>query len=131
MYHTESRSSALILDTSGPAGQRAELTHAFTILHGEQVDDPSEDGAAASIATFVPKDYSVFPLEIRLVESAATYPTLRMILLTLVEFLGVHILISVGRRAGACFAGRTRNQTWNGYGAEILRLRRAATGTCG
>jgi integrase len=48
---------------------------------------------AASIATFVPKDRALSPLEIRLMarqmESVATYPTirlaLRMILLTLVR----------------------------------------------
>lgn len=48
-------------------------------------------GGQASIATFVPKDRSLSPLEIRLMcrqmESVATYPTirlaLRLILLTL------------------------------------------------
>ena len=67
--------------------------YAFAILHGEKVDNPAEDVGAASIATFVPKDRALSPLEIRLMarqmESVATYPTirlaLRMILLTLVR----------------------------------------------
>jgi integrase len=57
------------------------------------VDNPAESVGAASIATFVPKDRALSPLEIRLMarqmESVATYPTirlaLRMILLTLVR----------------------------------------------
>ncbi len=65
----------------------------FAILHGEKVDKPADDVGAASIATFVPKDRALSPLEIRLMarqmESVATYPTirlaLRMILLTLVR----------------------------------------------
>lgn len=67
--------------------------YAFAILHGEKVDNPAESVGAASIATFVPKDRALSPLEIRLMarqmESVATYPTirlaLRMILLTLVR----------------------------------------------
>ena len=67
--------------------------YAFAILHGEKVDNPAEGVGAASIATFVPKDRALSPLEIRLMarqmESVATYPTirlaLRMILLTLVR----------------------------------------------
>jgi integrase len=67
--------------------------YAFAILHGEKVDNPAENVGAASIATFVPKDHALSPLEIRLMarqmESVATYPTirlaLRMILLTLVR----------------------------------------------
>src|SRR3990167_4346987 len=67
--------------------------YAFAILHGEKVDNPAEHVGAASIATFVPKDRALSPLEIRLMsrqmESVATYPTirlaLRMILLTLVR----------------------------------------------
>ena len=66
---------------------------AFAILHGEKVDKPADGVGAASIATFVPKDRSLSPMEIRLMcrqmESVATYPTirlaLRMILLTLVR----------------------------------------------
>lgn len=67
--------------------------YAFAILHGEKVDNPAADVGAASIATFVPKDCALSPLEIRLMsrqmESVATYPTirlaLRMVLLTLVR----------------------------------------------
>ncbi len=67
--------------------------YAFAILHGEKVDNPPEGVGAASIATFVPKDRALSPLEIRLMarqmEPVATYPTirlaLRMILLTLVR----------------------------------------------
>lgn len=67
--------------------------YAFAILHGEKVDNPADDVGAASIATFVPKDRALSPLEIRLMsrqmESVATYPTirlaLRMIVLTLVR----------------------------------------------
>jgi integrase len=67
--------------------------YAFAILHGEKVDNPADDVGAASIATFVPKDRALSPLEIRLMyrqmESVATYPTirlaLRLILLTLVR----------------------------------------------
>jgi hypothetical protein len=67
-------------------GLRATLAHAFAILHGKQVDHPAEDVEVASVATSMPKDPSLSPLEIRLMalqmESVATYPTLRMILLT-------------------------------------------------
>ncbi|MGR4870270.1 tyrosine-type recombinase/integrase [Variovorax sp. LARHSF232] len=67
--------------------------YAFAILHGEKVANPADDVGAASIATFVPKDRSLSPMEIRLMcrqmESVATYPTirlaLRLILLTLVR----------------------------------------------
>jgi integrase len=67
--------------------------YAFAILHGEKLDNPAADVGAASIATFVPKDRALSPMEIRLMarqmESVATYPTirlaLRMILLTLVR----------------------------------------------
>ncbi|WP_042885923.1 tyrosine-type recombinase/integrase [Cupriavidus necator] len=67
--------------------------YVFAILHGEKVDNPADDVGAASIASFVPKDRALSPLEIRLafhqLESVATYPTirraLRLILLTLVR----------------------------------------------
>ena len=67
--------------------------YAYAILHGEKVANPADDVGAASIATFVPKDRSLSPMEIRLMcrqmESVATYPTirlaLRLILLTLVR----------------------------------------------
>ena len=58
--------------------------YAFAILHGERVDNPASDVAAASIATFVPKDRALSPAEIRLafhqLESIATYPTIRLAL---------------------------------------------------
>ncbi|HET7837439.1 MAG TPA: tyrosine-type recombinase/integrase [Variovorax sp.] len=67
--------------------------YAHAILHGEKVTNPADGVGAASIATFVPKDRALSPVEIRLMcrqmESVATYPTirlaLRMILLTLVR----------------------------------------------
>lgn len=57
------------------------------------MDSPADSVGAASIATVVPKDRALSPLEIRLfvqqMESVATYPTiklaLRLILLTLVR----------------------------------------------
>ena len=39
---------------------------AFAILHGEKVDNPADGVGSASIATFVPKDRSLSPMEIRL-----------------------------------------------------------------
>ena len=67
--------------------------YVYAIAHGEKVDNPANSVGAASIATFVPKDPALSPLEIRLfvqqMESVATYPTiklaLRLILLTLVR----------------------------------------------
>ena len=67
--------------------------YGFAILHGEKVANPADDVGPSSIATFVPKDRALSPLEIRLMarqmESVATYPTiklaLRLILLTLVR----------------------------------------------
>ena len=52
--------------------------YAFAILHGEKVDSPAEGVGAASIATFVPKDRALSPLEIRLMsrqmESVGDWP---------------------------------------------------------
>ena len=67
--------------------------YAYAILHGEKVANPADEVGVASIATFVPKDRSLSPMEIRLMcrqmESVATYPTirlaLRLILLTLLR----------------------------------------------
>ena len=67
--------------------------YVYAIAHGEKVVNPADSVGAASIATFVPKDRALSPLEIRLMqqqlESVATYPTiklaLRLILLTLVR----------------------------------------------
>jgi integrase len=66
--------------------------YVYAIAHGEKVVNPADSVGAASIATFVPKDRALSPLEIGLMqqqlESVATYPTiklaLRLILLTLV-----------------------------------------------
>ena len=67
--------------------------YGYANLHGEKVVNPADSVDAASIATFLPKDRALSPLEIHLMskqlESVATYPTirlaLRMILLTLVR----------------------------------------------
>lgn len=65
----------------------------FAILHGEKVLNPADEVGPASIATFVPKDRSLSPGEIRimlrLLEQVATLPTIRLglklILLTMVR----------------------------------------------
>ena len=67
--------------------------YGFTILHGEKVANPADEVGPASIATFVPKDRSLLPAEIRIlfqeIEHVATLPTirlgLRLILLTMVR----------------------------------------------
>ncbi len=67
--------------------------YGYANLHGEKVANPADSVDAASIATFVPKDRALSPLEIHLMskqlESVATCPTirlaLRVILLTLVR----------------------------------------------
>ncbi len=67
--------------------------YGYANLHGEKLTNPADSVDAASIATFMPKDRALSPLEIRLMarqlESVATYPTtrlaLRMILLTMVR----------------------------------------------
>jgi integrase len=67
--------------------------YAFAILHGEKVFNPADDVGPASIATFVPKDRALSPVEIRIMlqqlEHIPTLPTirlgLRLILLTLVR----------------------------------------------
>lgn len=67
--------------------------YVYAIANGEKVANPAESVRASSIATFVPKDRALSPLEIKLamqeLESVATYPTirlaLRMTLLTLVK----------------------------------------------
>lgn len=67
--------------------------YAYAIAQGEKVDNPAVSVGASSIATFVPKDRALSPLEIRLMvqqlEQVATYPTiklaLRLIVLTLVR----------------------------------------------
>lgn len=67
--------------------------YAFAILHGEKMPNPADDVGPASIATFVPKDRTLSPTEIRIMlkqlEHVPTLPTirlgLRMILLTMVR----------------------------------------------
>ena len=56
--------------------------YGFAILHGERVANPADEVGPASIATFVPKDRSLSPTEIRLMlkqlEHVATLPTIRL-----------------------------------------------------
>src|SRR3546814_16990094 len=51
-------------------------------LHGERVANPADNVGPASIATFVPKDRSLSPTEIRimlkLLEMVVTLPTIRL-----------------------------------------------------
>lgn len=59
-----------------------KLVYAFAILHGEKVANPAEEVGPASIATFVPKDRSLSPAEIRVMlgqlEHVPTLPTIRL-----------------------------------------------------
>ena len=59
-----------------------KLVFAFAILHGEKVANPADEVGPASIATFVPKDRSLSPTEIRImlgqIEHVATLPTIRL-----------------------------------------------------
>jgi integrase len=67
--------------------------YAYANLLGGKVENPADQVGVLSIATFVPKDRVLSPLEIRLMhrqlEQVATYPTirlaLRLILLTMVR----------------------------------------------
>jgi integrase len=56
--------------------------YGFAILHGEKVANPAEEVGPASIATFVPKDRSLTPSEIRVLfkvlEKVPTLPTIRL-----------------------------------------------------
>src|SRR6202795_2144505 len=56
--------------------------YGFAILHGEKVANPADDVGPASIATFVPKDRSLSPTEIRVMlkqlAHVATLPTIRL-----------------------------------------------------
>jgi integrase len=56
--------------------------YGFAILHGEKVANPAEEVGPASIATFVPKDRSLSPSEIRIMlkqlEHVSTLPTIRL-----------------------------------------------------
>lgn len=59
-----------------------KLVYAFAILHGEKVANPADEVGPASIATFVPKDRSLSPAEIRVMlgqlEHVPTLPTIRL-----------------------------------------------------
>jgi integrase len=59
-----------------------KLVYAFAILHGEKVANPADEVGPSSIATFVPKDRSLSPAEIRVMlgqlEHVATLPTIRL-----------------------------------------------------
>ena len=59
-----------------------KLIYSFAILHGEKVVNPADEVGPASIATFVPKDRSLSPTEIRVMlkqlEHVATLPTIRL-----------------------------------------------------
>jgi integrase len=59
-----------------------KLVYAFAILHGEKVSNPADEVGPASIATFVPKDRSLSPAEIRVMlgqlEHVPTLPTIRL-----------------------------------------------------
>ena len=59
-----------------------KLIYSFAILHGEKVANPADEVGPASIATFVPKDRSLLPTEIRIMlkqlEHVATLPTIRL-----------------------------------------------------
>ena len=67
--------------------------YSFAILHGEKIDNPADKVGPSSIATFVPKDRSLAPAEIRTLfaqlEHVPTLPTirlgLRLLLLTMVR----------------------------------------------
>lgn len=56
--------------------------YGFAILHGEKVANPADEVGPASIATFVPKDRSLSPSEIRVMlkqlEHVPTLPTIRL-----------------------------------------------------
>lgn len=70
-----------------------KLIYDYARLHGEKVENPAAEVGPASIATFVPRDRSLSPAEIRLMlgelEHVATLPTIRLglklILLTMVR----------------------------------------------
>jgi integrase len=59
-----------------------KLVYGFAILHGEKVANPADEVGPASIATFVPKDRSLSPGEIRIMlrqlEHVPTLPTIRL-----------------------------------------------------
>lgn len=56
--------------------------YGYAILHGEKVANPADEVGPSSIATFVPRDRSLSPAEIRILlgqlEHVATLPTIRL-----------------------------------------------------
>ena len=78
---------AAIVDRGAPATaihvrDILKQIYGFAILHGEKVANPADEVGPASIATFVPKDRSLSPAEIRVMlkqlEHVATLPTIRL-----------------------------------------------------
>jgi integrase len=78
---------AAIVDRGAPATaihvrDILKQIYGFAILHGEKVANPANEVGPASIATFVPKDRSLSPTEIRVMlkqlEHVATLPTIRL-----------------------------------------------------
>src|SRR5580698_4850342 len=76
-----------IVDRSAPATaihvrDIVKQIYGFAILHGEKVANPADEVGPSSIATFVPKDRSLSPSEIRVMlkqlEHIATLPTIRL-----------------------------------------------------
>ena len=59
-----------------------KLIFSFAILHGEKVSNPADEVGPSSIATFVARDRSLSPSEIRIMltqlEHVATLPTIRL-----------------------------------------------------
>src|SRR5690606_35748382 len=59
-----------------------KLIYSFAILHGEKVSNPADEVGPSSIATFVARDRSLSPSEIRIMltqlEHVATLPTIRL-----------------------------------------------------
>lgn len=92
------RVCARIVDRGAPATaihvrDIVKQIYGFAILHGEKVPNPADEVGPTSIATFVPRDRSLSPSEIRvmmrMLEKVATLPTIRLgmklYLLTLVR----------------------------------------------
>ena len=78
---------AAIVDRGAPATaihvrDILKQIYGFAILHGERVAKPADEVDPSSIATFVPKDRSLSPTEIRIMlkqlEHVATLPTIRL-----------------------------------------------------
>ena len=78
---------AKIVDRGAPATALhvrdiVKQIYGFAILNGEKVANPADEVGPASIATFVPKDRSLSPSEIRVMlkqlEHVATLPTIRL-----------------------------------------------------